>query len=312
MGLLSKKSLEVFYLVEERGFKKTLRDIYKKLVEIYTSIVSIDGKTKSDVPPALAGLNLTEAQINGIERGYTLGHNTSVDNANLQDVTNFGEDYITLPTTLTSMQVVSDSAEDGAGGNTGAQQVTIHGLDNNFDRKTQTVILNGTTPVTVDDAAAAIEFRRINHVNVSGVAPTNTQHTAVGNITVETLSTGALTYGLVEAGGNMELAMRATVPNGFTGYIENWSASVGDMPNNGDEVTILLRATCDPVDRTILTNLFIFQDVMHLATSNQEHNLAPALAIPEKADIKISSQLNGGNGTTIVSGSAQMWLVPDA
>lgn len=278
--------------------------------DLETTLTDIAGNQRPQVPPALAGLNLTEAQINGILRAYSLGHNTTVDNDNLQDITNFGEDFITLPTTLTSMQVVSTSAEDNPSG-TGAKQVTIHGLDINFDRKIQTVILNGTTPVTLDDVGAAIEFRRINHVNVSGVAPTNSQHTAVGTISVETLTTGALTYGLIEAGGNMELAMRGTIPNGFTGYIEQWSASVGSMPNQGDEVSIYLRSTCDPVDRTILTNIFIFQDVLHLAENNQEHTLSPPLAIPEHADMKISAQLNGGNGTVVVSGSVQIWLVPD-
>jgi len=262
-------------------------------------------------PDSLRHLNLNTKQIRNLKTRYSLGHNTTVDNANLQDVTNFGEDYITQPTALTTMQIVSDSVEDDVGG-TGAVEVTIHGLDANWNEKTQVVTMNGTTPVTTDTGAAAIEFLKVNHMNVSGTAPTNAQHTAVGTITLETVTTGAVTYGLIEAGGNMELANRATVPDGFTGYITSWNASVGDLPNTGDEVLILLRGTVDPVERTLLNNIFIFQDVVHLKENSNVTQLNPAFEFPSRTEMKVSAKLIGGVGTVVVSTSFQYWLVPDA
>ena len=265
----------------------------------------------SAAPSALSHLNLTKEQIANIDTGYLIGHNVLVDNANLQDITAFGEDYITTPRVLTAMEVSSDSLQDNPAG-TGAQQITIHGLDENFDKKDVDVVLNGLTAVLLDSLGNDIEFLRIIHVNVSGTTPTNAQHSAVGNITLEDVGGAGVTYGLVEAGGNIELAARGTVPAGFTAYIENWTASVGTMPNQGDEVFIVLRGTVDPITREFMENLFTYQDLMHLVDNSHSNSVKPILDFPEKSEIKVSAKVNGGNGTTVVSTSFQYWLVPDA
>lgn len=260
-------------------------------------------------PMALRSKNLKPQQARGILSRYSLGHNLLVDNTNLQDITTFGEDYITTPTTLTAMEVVSDSVEDDVGG-TGAVEMEIHGLDGAWNEKTQTVTMDGTTPVTTDTSAATIEFLRINHIHVSGTSPTNSQHTAVGNILLRTAG-GGTTFGKIDAGSNMELATRITVPINYTAYIANWNASVGKLPNTGDEILLLLRATVDPTQRTPLTNIFTFQDIMHLTANAQQNDIEPAFEFPEKTEIKISAKLNGGNGTAVVSAAFQYWLVPN-
>jgi len=261
-------------------------------------------------PPELSGENLTQAQIAGLLRDFILGHNLAIDNINLQDMTTFGEDYITTPTSLTPMEIVSTDAQDNPSG-TGAQRVMIHGLDANWNRKVQFVTLNGLTPVTLDESAATIEFLKINHIHVMDPSPTNSLHTAVGNITIQGLSGGTV-YGKIEANGNMELACRYTVPESFTAFVTSWSGSVGKLPNQGDEVALYLRGTADPELRTLITNVFIFQDVMHLTSNSATVPLNPAHAFPARAEIKVSGKLNGGNGTTLASASFQLWLVPDA
>lgn len=262
-----------------------------------------------NAPPSLKHLQLTQSQIDGLQTFYVLGHNLAIDNANLQDLTTFGEDFITQPTTLTTMGVQSDSVEDDSAG-TGARKVQIAGLDANWAVKTQTVTLNGTTEVLLDDSAAAIEFLKVTQMHVIDPAPTNAQHTAVGTITLEAAG-GGIVYGNIEAGGNMELACRGTVPDGFTGYVTGWNASAGKVPAQGDEIAFLLRGTVNPTDRTLMTNVFIFQDVMHLAANANYSFLDPPLEFPSRCEIKVSAQLNG-NSTAIGSASLQGWLVPDA
>jgi len=265
---------------------------------------------RNQPPVELAGLNLTVSQVQGLKRDFVIGHNLAVDNVNLQDITTFGEDYITTPTSLTAMEVVSTDAQDDSSG-TGARKIMIHGLDANFDRKVQFVTMDGTTPVTVDGSSATIEFSKINHIHVFTPSPTNSQHASVGDITVQGLSGGTI-YGKIEAGFNMELATRYTVPNNFTAHITSWNGSVGKVPQAGDEVAIFLRGTADPELRTILPNIFVFQDVMHLAGTSHSVVINPPHEFPEKSEIKVSAKLTSSSGTALVSASFQLWLVPDA
>ena len=261
-------------------------------------------------PPAqLEGLNLSQAQINGLIRGYVLGHNTSIGISSIQDLTNFGEDYITQPTSLTSMEIVSDSVED-ATGLTGAVKVEIQGIDENFAYKSQQVTLNGTTVVTLDDNSNAIQFLKINHVFVLEPSPNNVNHTAIGNITLRGLA-GGTTFGLIEAGTNMELAARATVADGFRGYITSWNASAGKIPNQADELEFFLRGTVDPFNRTLLTNVFTIQDIMILNNNSNHVQINPPLEFPPRSEVKISAKLRGSAGTTIAAASFQFWIVPE-
>jgi len=275
--------------------------------------VIILGATRLDavlkeIPPSLEGLGLTQAQIAGTKTRFVLGHNILIDPDSLQDLTTFGEDFITQPTSLTKMEVLSSSIEDDVG-LTGATKIEIHGLGTNFDEKSQTVIMNGTTVVTTDELGADIEFIKVNHVQVLAPAPTNSNHTTVGTILVRGLS-GGITFGNIESGNNMELAARATIPNGFTAFIPRWNASAGKVPASGDEILFLLRASVDAIQRTLLTNVFVFQDVMHLASNSNYADFSPVLSFPSKCEIKISSKLNG-NGTAVASASFQYWLVPN-
>ena len=303
--------MTVPFTIEDGGgtsFKAAVSEIGELSVisgeESFTNVLS-------SVPPGLSHLRLTREQIANIDTGYLLGRNTTVDNVELQDLTNFGEDYITTPRVSTVMEISSSSAEDNPAG-TGAKQVTIHGLDVNFNVKDVDVVLNGLTPVLVDSLGNDIEFLRINHMSVSGVTPNNAQHTAIGILTLEDVGGLGLTYAQIEADGNMELAARGTVPAGFTAYIENWNGSVGDLPNQGDEVLLVLRGTVDPNTRVFLENIFTFQDLMHLDDNSHNNPVKPILEFPEFSEIKVSARLNGGNGTAVVSASFQYWLVPDA
>jgi len=264
---------------------------------------------RNQPPPGLQGLNLTVPQIQGIKRDYVMGHNLAVDSSVLQDITTFGENYITTPTSLTPMEIVSDDAQDNPSG-TGAQRVMIHGLDANWNRKVQFVTLNGLTPVTTDESATTIEFLRINHIHVLSPSPTNSDHVAVGNIELRVVGGGTV-FGKIESGGNMELACRYTVPEPFTAFVTSWHASVGKLPNAGDEIVLFLRATSDPELRTLIPNVFIFQDVIHLSRDSSPNTLDPAHPFPPRSEIKVSAKLNGPSGSGLVSASFQLWLVPD-
>ena len=255
--------------------------------------------------------SLTPNQIQGLERRIVLGHNKAVTNAQLTDLTDFGENFISRPSVNTLMEVVSDDAADGPAGN-GARKIRIHGLeevDGKWIEKTQDVTLNGLTAVDEDDNSNPISFIRINAVHVIPPQPTNANHVAIGTISVRDLSDTPV-YGKIEAGGNMELACRVTIPDGFNAYVVGWNSSSGKLPNNGDEMDIRLRATCDPDTRELLDGVFLFQDVTHLALASSERKFIPVLKFPPKCEIKASAILNGGSGSGVASASFQYFLIP--
>lgn len=276
-----------------------------------TTLDSLLTNTTKKAPPELQHLGLTQTQIDGIVPGFVLGHNLAIDSANLQDVTTFGEAFITQPTSNTDMEIVSTSVQDDSAG-TGARKIEISGIADVagvWTNKVQTVTMNGTTAVTVDDSAQTINFLKITQIHTIEPAPTNSQHTAVGDITLEAVGGGTV-YGKIDAGGNMELACRVTIPDGFKGYFTRWSASAGKVPSQGDEIAFFLRATADPDTRELLTNVFIFHDIMHLTANSSENSILP-LPFPARCEIKVSAMLNG-NSSAIGSASFQGWLVPDA
>ena len=101
------------------------------------------------------------------------------------------------PTVPLAMTAVSDSASDTA------VTILIAGLDGDYNRKTATVTLNGTTPVSIG------EFFRINDViTLSG--------NAVGNVTI---ANGSTTYARMDAGTGKNQASIFTVPAGYEFYL---------------------------------------------------------------------------------------------
>lgn len=93
--------------------------------------------------------NRITQSMNGVP-GYTrvalLGHNPDIGSGLAEDVWEGGGNYPLL-TAASQLEVVSTSAADTAAG-TGARTVLVSGLDANWLPISETVTLNGTTPVT--------------------------------------------------------------------------------------------------------------------------------------------------------------------
>lgn len=116
-----------------------------------------------------------------------------------------------FPPVPQQLQIVSSSASDTAAG-TGAQQVIIDYLTDpasptKFTRFTETVTMNGVTPVLT----AATNISRIERVRVSR---TGSGSVAAGNISIQSVG-GATTFELITSGENITRTAVHFVPNGF-------------------------------------------------------------------------------------------------
>ncbi|MHB1097921.1 MAG: hypothetical protein ACYCZR_00070 [Burkholderiales bacterium] len=122
---------------------------------------------------------------------------------------------VALRATAAVVEVVSSDAADAAAG-TGARTVRIDGLDADYVEVSETLTLNGTTPVV-----GAVEFLRINFATVitAGTGKVN-----AGNITLRDSGAGT-TRSYIGAGrGRAEVGV-FTVPAGHKVVATDWVVS---------------------------------------------------------------------------------------
>lgn len=118
------------------------------------------------------------------------------------------------PAAGVQMSIVSTSANDAAAGSN-VRSIVLHYLDADLAPQTETVTLNGTTPVLT--TATNIRFIQDCHVKTYG-----TTATAAGLITV---SSGGATYSAIVAGTNRAASSVRMVPAGKVLFVDGAVAS---------------------------------------------------------------------------------------
>ncbi len=111
--------------------------------------------------------------------------------------------------TATVLEILSASAADTAAG-TGARTFLLQGLDANFNPISETITLNGVTPV-----ATVNSYLRVNLLRIASAGSGNVN---AGDITLRVVSAGA-TQGIARAGTGFAKTCIYTVPAGFTFFL---------------------------------------------------------------------------------------------
>lgn len=147
------------------------------------------------------------------------GLNSDIDTGTLpEDVWEAGGVYTGFPdSTLETVSLLSSSAADAAAG-TGARTVRIMGLDSNYDQISETVTLNGVTPV-----ATTQQFRRVHTATVLSAGSGGVN---AGTITVRHTTTTANVFLSMQIGRNQTNSSGYTVPAGYTAYMRRISISM--------------------------------------------------------------------------------------
>lgn len=134
------------------------------------------------------------------------GRNTAVASGGTETIWD-GSSLYSYPASATITHVISGEAAD-------TMDVEVQGLDANFNLVTQEATLNGTTQVAL--STALIRVFRVKILGGSDPA---------GAISVT--DTGqSNTYAQVTAGTNQTNMAVYTIPNGYTGYLVGWYASI--------------------------------------------------------------------------------------
>lgn len=163
-------------------------------------------------------IDMAAGRFQGFSIVNKFGTNADIDTASVpEDIWEGGGTYTGFPSDLELVEVLSSSADDASAG-TGARTIRIMGLDANYDVLSETVTLNGTTPV---DTVA--QFRRVHTATVlsAGAGGVN-----AGTITVRHTTTTANVFLSVQPGRNQSNCSAYTVPAGYTAYMRNMHCAI--------------------------------------------------------------------------------------
>jgi hypothetical protein len=213
------------------------------------------------------------------------GENSDIDTGTVPEVIWDNGGNFTFPTAAETVQVFSSSANDTSAG-TGARTVTVTGLDANYDLSTETVTLNGTTPVTT-----TATFLRVNRVYVrtAGSADSN-----VGNLTVRQSITTSNVFTLMPIGANQSACGFYTIQAGTTGFLIDIEATAGKSTSTTKASLSLWYRRVG--EAKVRESTFSVSD-----TSVYKGSFVSGIYLPEKTDLWLQADSVTANNTVITS-----------
>ncbi len=160
-------------------------------------------------------LDVAAGKVDGHETRVLIGSLPSSAVNTYEDLWSEGG-ILVQPTAAESWEIVSDNANDTAGG-TGAQTVVVTYLDDTLTTQVSVASMNGTTPVALNSD----HFRVENSNGASGgrtvVIAAGSSGSNEGKITVRVAGGGATRTSILPGVGISENG-QYTVPTGKTGY----------------------------------------------------------------------------------------------
>lgn len=214
-----------------------------------------------------------------VARGQIAGHST----ANIYGYqASIGTTFIpvwenatayTYPVAATQMNLAGSSGDTAS--------ILINGLDSDYRLISETVVLNGATPVTTVKS-----YLRINSMSVTVGSATNPS----GAVTLKDL-TNTTTYAKINAGVGRTQAAIFTVPAGYTYYLQRVNIYTS---LNGNDYMTYQNKTISPTGVVQLTQQAPF------AIGYEALRIMPR-PFTEKTDIQLMCKVSNGTGAAAVS-----------
>lgn len=202
----------------------------------------------------------------------------------------------------TAMTVSSSSTDDVATTGTGAWTVKFFGLDENFEKITQTLSLNGqnAVPIPVDTIR---DFR--GYVVDAGTGGENAGDIWFGSGTVTT-GVPAVKYAGILTGLGQTLMAVYTVPSNATGgaKIVSWYSNVGAVASAFATVALQTREFGEAWRTRRISEIAEGGDPspIELTTLDGEGNRVGGIDLGAKADIRLRVLTNGVNNSKVSGG----------
>ena len=228
-------------------------------------------------------LQVSKGQVAGATALYKFGYNPDI-NGTEETVWSQGGDVVWPAAAFTAFISSSSTADTSAG--TGAQTVTIEGLDENYATQSVTVDMNGQTQVQVGDASGWIRINRAFVVTAgSGGTAAGTVYIAATGVS-SGVPTGTI-YASITDGNQTQMAVY-TVPASHTLYLDDliFTAAISQANNY---------ATVKLNTRDFGSNVFRTKFINVLQSNELIIDFEYPLAIPEKTDIECRAVTSNTN-----------------
>lgn len=249
---------------------------------VFPDIINVD-------PLGDFGLNVQLGLVAGVSVVHKFGRNPDIDiSSGFEDLWNGGGDYTGFNATVAeTVEVFSSDTNDTLLG-TGARTVVLIGLDANLVEQTETLELNGTTPVN-----SVNQYLRLDR---SLVLTAGSSGKNAGEITMRQNVTIANVFVVIPTGGNRTLIAAYTVPFGKVGYVTSIFAALSKKKDTFCNIQAFARFPGS-----------VFQIVEWFTlsasgTSYVSRNFKiPLNGIPAGTDIKLSADTSQ-NGSGVAGG----------
>ncbi len=178
------------------------------------------------------GVEVTSGRIPGTSCTFKFGANSDVDAGSTPEYIWEGQDiYEFWPDTAEPITISSTSAADDSG-STGAWNCAVYGLDTAWEATSETVVLNGTTPVPLTK-----KYVRMNRIVIYQVGSGGTNAGDV--ITVSTVTGDTAAF--VAAGDGQTLMCIYSIPGNKVGIVKTAYAGIS-RAGTGKSAEIRFRA----------------------------------------------------------------------
>jgi hypothetical protein len=249
-----------------------------------------------------SGLDVSRSAYPGITIVHKFGKNSAVGTS-YTPLTISG--FYRTPTALTSLEIVSSSANDTSAG-TGARTVYIQGIGTGWAEVSETVTMNGTTAVDL-----ANQYFRIYraYVVTSGTYATSSAGSHAGDLTIR-VDGGGDTWATINGSSSFPKAQTEigvyTVPAGYTAYVKEVYLDVES--NKAADILMFQRPDADTVSAPYAA-MRVVQDFNGVEAEVIEQFSSPLGPFPASTDIGFMAKVASGTGS--VSVDFEILLVED-
>ncbi len=200
-----------------------------------------------------------------------------------------------MPTTATALEFVSNNANDTAAGS-GAQEITIQGLDAEWHLITQVIATNGLTAVSIPTNIIRL-FRW--KVSKSGTYATATANSHAGTLTIREDGAGQVwsSIGILPRPVAQSQISCYTVPEGYRAFIYIQEIRV-DSTKSAD-VALFIRSNADDVVAPY-TPLTLAANFIGITGIAQADTNAPRNGFTAPADLIFMGKIASGTAEIVV------------
>ena len=242
-----------------------------------------------------ASLLIARGLDDGIIAINKFGRNPDVD-AGTEDIWSQGGTWV-QPTAARVHAIVSTDTNDSSAG-TGARTITVNGLNGSYVDTTETITMNGTTPVNTVNSYWIIH----RMIVATGGGTATATGTNIGTITATAAVDATVSAAIVIGKGQTQLCIYQ-IPAGYTAYLERYVASFNGGLNANVEVELYVK----PFGGTFNLKGTLVLD--QAGASFAERNYYTPLKFTAKSIIKLRATSDSANSNVV--GSFDLILIED-